>query len=159
MTALNTRVGDVIEAGQGVVAVAEQRGFRIDVTVRSEDVGQLRVGMPVRIKLDAYAYQKYGSMVGEVVFVSADSTVERDAATQRPPTYTVKIAIEGEHVGRAPEGLRVLDAREQRLGQAPRVAAALQVPVERNEGRLAALLDAVLELLQQAGLAEAAPAE
>ena len=56
------------------------------------------------------------------------------------------------------EGLAVLDAREQALGQAAGVAAALEVPVEGGEGRLPALEHAVLELLQEARLAQAARA-
>ena len=100
VTALDVRVGDVIEAGQPVLAIAELRGFRIDVAVTSEDVGQLREGLPARIKLDAYDYQKYGCVAGRVVFVSPDSEFQRSAPTQRPPTYTVRIALEGEDVGR-----------------------------------------------------------
>ncbi len=80
--------------------MAEQRGFRIDVAVTSQDVGQLREGMPVRIKLDAYDYQKYGSVAGRIVFVSPDSEFQADAVTQRPPAYTVKIVLDDDHVGR-----------------------------------------------------------
>ena len=100
VTSLDVRVGDVVKAGQPVLAVAEQRGFRIDVAVFSEDVGHLRVGMPVRVKLDAYDYQKYGTVAGRVVFVSADSAVEREAPVDRSPTYTVKISLDGDQVGR-----------------------------------------------------------
>ena len=100
VTSLDVTVGDVVEVGQPLLAMAQQRGFRIDVVVTSEDVGQLREGMPVRIKLDAYDYQKYGSVAGRVVFISPDSEIQADAATQRPPAYTVKIALDGDHVGR-----------------------------------------------------------
>ncbi len=100
VTSLDVTVGDVVEVGQPLLAMAQQRGFRIDVVVTSEDVGQLREGMPVRVKLDAYDYQKYGSVAGRVVFVAPDSEFQADAATQRPPAYTVKIALDGDHVGR-----------------------------------------------------------
>lgn len=100
VTSLGVTVGDVVKAGQLVLSMAEQCGFRIDVAVASEDVGQLRAGMAVRIKLDAYDYQKYGSVTGRVVFVSPDSEFQTGAATQRPPTYTVKIALDSDNVGR-----------------------------------------------------------
>jgi HlyD family secretion protein len=100
VTSLDVRVGDVVDAGQPVLAVAEQRGFRIDVAALSEDVGHLRVGMPVRVKLDAYDYQKYGTVAGRVVFVSPDSAVGREAASERVPTYTVKISLDDDQVGR-----------------------------------------------------------
>jgi HlyD family secretion protein len=100
VTSLDVRVGDVIDAGQPVLAVAKQRGYRIDVAVLSEDVGQLSVGMPVRVKLDAYDYQKYGTVAGRVVFVSPDSAVEREAPGDRLPTYTVKVSLDSDQVGR-----------------------------------------------------------
>jgi multidrug resistance efflux pump len=100
ITSLAVRVGDVVEPGQTALCVAEQRGFRMDVAVTSEDVGQLREGLLARIKLDAYDYQKYGTVTGRVIAVSPDSTFQPNAPTQSAPTYTVKIAIEGEQVAR-----------------------------------------------------------
>lgn len=64
VTSVEVTVGDVVDAGQLVVSMAEQRGFRIDVAVTSEHVGQLRAGLPVRVKLDAWDYRKYGSVTG-----------------------------------------------------------------------------------------------
>ncbi|MCH7686517.1 MAG: HlyD family efflux transporter periplasmic adaptor subunit [Planctomycetes bacterium] len=107
VTSLDVTVGDVVEGGQPILAMAEQRGFRIDVAVTSEDVGQLREGMPVRIKLDAYDYQKYGSVAGRVVFISPDSEFGADSASQRPPAYTVKIVLDDDRVGRGPRRGRI----------------------------------------------------
>jgi multidrug resistance efflux pump len=100
VTTLNVKVGDVVQPGQAVLSVAEQRGFRIDVAVTSEDVGQLREGLIARIKLDAYDYQKYGSVTGRVIAISPDSVFQPNTQAQSPPTYTVKIAIDGQQVGR-----------------------------------------------------------
>jgi len=60
-----------------------------------------------RVEEKAYDYQKYGSVAGRVVFVSPDSEFGADAATQRPPVYTVKIALEDDHVGRGPHRGRI----------------------------------------------------
>jgi multidrug efflux pump subunit AcrA (membrane-fusion protein) len=100
VTSLDVSVGDVIEAGQPALAIADQHGFRIDVVVASEDVGKLREGMPVRTKLDAFDFQKYGSVAGRVVFIAPDSEFQADATAQGTPTYTVKIQLEDEYVGR-----------------------------------------------------------
>ena len=99
ITALAVKVGDVVEAGRALLDLAEQHGFRIEAAVTSEDVGQLRVGMPARIKMDAYDYQKYGTMTGRVVFVSPDSTLRSN--TPGPPVYAVRIALDGDYVGKA----------------------------------------------------------
>ena len=53
--------------------------------------------MPARIKLDAYDYQRYGSVAGTVVFLSPDSGVGEG---QRTATYLVKIELAGHELGR-----------------------------------------------------------
>jgi multidrug resistance efflux pump len=65
--------GDVLERGKAVLEIAPQGGYRFEAVVPSESVGQLRVGMPVRIKFDAYDYQKYGVLDGTVTYLSPDS--------------------------------------------------------------------------------------
>ena len=77
VTAGDVKVGDVLEPGKPVVEIAEQAGFRFEASVPSEEVGHLRVGMPARIKLDAYDYQRYGTLDGTVCFLSPDSGVRR----------------------------------------------------------------------------------
>jgi multidrug efflux pump subunit AcrA (membrane-fusion protein) len=93
----DVKMGDILEAGKAVVGIAEQSGFRFEAGVSSEDVAHLRVGMPARIKLDAYDYQQYGTLAGAVCFISPDSTA---AEPNRPPAYTVRIAVEGADIGR-----------------------------------------------------------
>src|SRR5262249_46173035 len=95
------KVGDYLEPGKQVVEIAEQKGFRFEVAVQSEDVAHLRVGMPARIKLDAYDYQRYGTLDGTVCFLSPDSSVGEG---QRTATYLVKIELHKDEVGRG--GLR-----------------------------------------------------
>ena len=100
LTSLDVKVGDIVQPGHSIASIAEQTGYRIDVNVSNEDVGQLRVGMPTRIKLDAYDYQKYGTLDGTVIFVSPDSEVTPKLNGQQTASYTVKIALEGEEVVR-----------------------------------------------------------
>ena len=91
------KVGDLLSSGQPVVEIAEQKGFLFEVSVPSEEVGHLQVGMSARIKLDAFDYQKYGTLEGTVRFISPDSGV---AEGQRAPSYLVRIELAGEEVGR-----------------------------------------------------------
>jgi HlyD family type I secretion membrane fusion protein len=99
VTVGDAKVGDLLEPNKTVAEVAEQAGFRFEAVVPSEEVGHLRVGMPVRIKLDAYDYQRYGTLAGTVCFVSPDSGVEEERKTA---VYTVKVAVPGTEVGRGP---------------------------------------------------------
>jgi multidrug efflux pump subunit AcrA (membrane-fusion protein) len=97
ITSGDVKVGDLLSSGQPVVEIAEQKGFLFEVSVPSEEVGHLQVGMSARIKLDAFDYQKYGTLEGTVRFISPDSGV---AEGQRAPSYLVRIELAGEEVGR-----------------------------------------------------------
>jgi HlyD family type I secretion membrane fusion protein len=109
VTAGDLKAGDVLESGRPVAEIAEQEGFRFEAAVASEDVGHLRVGMPARIKLDAYDYQRYGTLEGTVCFLSPDSGLPEG---QRTATYVVKIAVSRAEVGRGQHRGRI------RLGMA-----------------------------------------
>jgi len=93
----DVKVGDVLEPGKPVVEIAEQKGFLFEVAVASEDVGRLQVGMTARIKLDAYDYQRYGTLSGTICFLSPDSGV---AEGQQKALYVVRIAVTDDEVGR-----------------------------------------------------------
>lgn len=97
VTSGDVKVGDVLEWGKAVLEIAPQQGFFFEATVPSEEVGHLQVGMPARIKLDAYDYQRYGTLAGKVVFLSADSVVPEG---KQAAHYIVRIDLEGEEVGR-----------------------------------------------------------
>src|SRR4029079_3677003 len=57
----------------------------------------IALDMPVKIKLEAFDFQKYGTLDGTIEFISPDSTpVEGKAAA----AYTVRVKVEGEAGGR-----------------------------------------------------------
>jgi multidrug efflux pump subunit AcrA (membrane-fusion protein) len=93
----DVKVGDVLEPGKPVVEIAPQTGFLFEAAVPSEEVGRLRLGMAARIKLDAYDYQRYGTLRGTVCFVSPDSGL---AEGRQQAVYTVRIALSSAEVGR-----------------------------------------------------------
>ena len=97
LTAGDVKIGDVLEPGKPVAEIARQTGFHFEASVPSGEVGRLRLGMPVRIKLDAYDYQKYGALDGTVCFIPPDSEVSEG---QKTTTYTVRIMLLRDEVGR-----------------------------------------------------------
>jgi multidrug resistance efflux pump len=96
VTTGDIKVGDHLEPGKPVVEIAEQKGFRFEVTVPSEEVAHLQVGMPARIRLDAFDYQRYGTLSGTVCFLSPDSGVGDQGGKV---AYLVKIEVAGDEVG------------------------------------------------------------
>jgi multidrug resistance efflux pump len=97
VTSSEVKVGDVLEPGRAVVEIAEQRGFRFELFVSSEDIAHVTLGMPVKIKLEAYDFQKYGTLDGKIDFISPDSAVVEGRAGA---LYLVMVAVDGETVGR-----------------------------------------------------------
>ncbi|MFM9970454.1 MAG: HlyD family efflux transporter periplasmic adaptor subunit, partial [Burkholderiales bacterium] len=53
--------------------VPKDEALRAEVWVKNDDVGFVRETQPVKIKLSAFTFQKYGMLRGEVAQVSADS--------------------------------------------------------------------------------------
>jgi hemolysin D len=99
--------GDVLQPGKPVFEIARQQGYLFEATIPNQDVGNLRVGMPVRIKFDAYDFQKYGVLEGTVVYLSPDSKLAEkaeDTETARtvrtPGAFIVRIDLKGDQVGR-----------------------------------------------------------
>lgn len=71
--AVNT-LGGVVNAAQGLMTVVpKDGGIEVEAQVLNKDVGFLRVGMPVAVKLDAFEFTKYGSLDGVVQWVGADA--------------------------------------------------------------------------------------
>jgi multidrug resistance efflux pump len=96
VTTGDIKVGDHLEPGKPVVEIAEQKGFRFEVTVPSDEVAHVQVGMPARIRLDAFDYQRYGTLRGTVYFLAPDSGVGDGVGKA---AYLVKIDVEGDEVG------------------------------------------------------------
>jgi multidrug resistance efflux pump len=93
----DVQVSDILEPGKPVMEIAERKGFLFELAVPSEEVGHLQVGMPARVKLDAFDYQRYGTLPGKVTSISPDSIVLEGRPT---PCYVVRLSVEGDRVGR-----------------------------------------------------------
>jgi HlyD family secretion protein len=97
VTSGEVKVGDRLEPGKQVMEIAEQKGYRFEVQVPSEEVGHVRIGLPARVKLDAYDYQRYGVLEGTVGFLAPDSGAGEGG---RAAVYLVKIECQQDEVGR-----------------------------------------------------------
>lgn len=109
VTAGEVKVGDLLEPGKPILEIAQAGGFRFEALVANEEIAHLKVGMPVRIKLDPYDYQKYGTLEGTISFIAPDSTVPQagkngDATSKGSGAagYLVKIDLDGAELVRGP---------------------------------------------------------
>ncbi len=65
--------GEVATAAQNLmVLVPETRSLNIAASLSSADIGFVKIGQPVVIKLDTFSYTKYGYLRGRVTSISSD---------------------------------------------------------------------------------------
>jgi hemolysin D len=82
-----TTVGQVVTAAQSLVTVVpDGTPLIVEATVSNSDIGYIRVGQPVQVKVDTFPFQQYGTLAGTLVWISADaedrSALSRDIDTR-----------------------------------------------------------------------------
>lgn len=87
------REGDYVDAGKGVVAIAQETGLRVDVAVPAAELGSVKVGMKAKVMIDAYDYRDYGSIEGMVYEITPDSQLQ-ETVGGRVPIYIVRIRMD-----------------------------------------------------------------
>ncbi len=77
--------GAVIEQARTLFTLApvDEKGgaLEAEAVIANKDIGHVRQGAPVRIKLAAYPFQKHGFLTGEVRMISPDAFVREDGAS------------------------------------------------------------------------------
>lgn len=83
--------GEVVQPGQTIAEVAPQdTPLVLSAILPNREAGFVKTGMPVQVKLDAFPYQDYGVISGEVISISPDSKPDE----RRGAVYQVEIALE-----------------------------------------------------------------
>lgn len=73
VTVSDVHIGDVVQSGKAIAVIVSDETLRADAAVGPADIGRVRTGMAAKIKLDAFDYQKYGTIEGTVGSLSPDS--------------------------------------------------------------------------------------
>lgn len=74
---INTQ-GGVLRAGDELMQISPtESDMVIEVKVNPVDIGQLQIGLPVSIKLDAFDYSIYGGLKGTLNYISSDTLTEQ----------------------------------------------------------------------------------
>lgn len=137
--------GTVVQPGAALLnLVPKDDPLLADVAVRNEDVGFIAPGQTVKVKLQAFPFQKYGMVEGTVEVVSPDSFAndpQRAVANgQNPQSYraTVRLASQELH---------------SPTGEMLRLAPGMAVQAEIHQGRrsvLEYLISPVQKVAQEA---------
>jgi hemolysin D len=89
-----TTVGQVVTGAQSLVTIVpDDTPLIVEATVSNEDIGYLKVGQPVEVKVDTFPFQKYGSLKATLVSISPDAedrnAASRDTATRSERAHRV----------------------------------------------------------------------
>jgi adhesin transport system membrane fusion protein len=71
-------LGGVLRPGEELMHISPSGEVLIEVKLNPVDIGQLVLGMPVSIKVDAYDFSIYGSINGSLNYISSDTLVENE---------------------------------------------------------------------------------
>lgn len=95
--------GQTVVAG-GVVSVVVPSGSRLEVELYAptKSAGFVRAGQPVKLKYDAYPFQKFGAASGRIVSVSRTSLAPTEIVAPglelREPVFRVRVALDREDI-------------------------------------------------------------
>ncbi len=88
-----TTMGAVLKAGDELLQIVpSDEPLLIEARIYSKDVAFVRPGLRANVKLDAYDSSIYGSLEGEVVYVSPD-TIDEDLRQNEDPYYRAQVKI------------------------------------------------------------------
>lgn len=92
---LNT-IGGVVEPGRALMEIVPLSAkLVIEAQVAPKDVGHIKVGQDIRIKVSSYDFSRYGTVSGTLDYVSA-TTFLNDRAE---PYYKIRIGLSKNYVG------------------------------------------------------------
>lgn len=138
--------GTVVQPGTVLLTLVPQDDvLRAEVWVSNQDIGFVRAGQPVKVKLAAFPFQKYGMVEGTVEHVSADAA---DGNAQGPQNGNGE-----KHTRAAPLAYRALVAlKAMRIGEGNErlpLTAGMQATAEILLGRRS-VLEYLLSPVQKA---------
>jgi adhesin transport system membrane fusion protein len=88
-----TTMGAVLKSGDELMQIVpSDEPMLVEVRLYSKDVAFVRPGLRANVKLDAYDSSIYGSLAGEVVYVSPD-TIDEDLKQNEDPYYRAQVKI------------------------------------------------------------------
>lgn len=114
-------VGSVIKEAEPLFTLVPlDQPLEVEVNINPRDIARLRTGDKVRIKLDAFPFQKHGTLGGVVKSIS-DDTFKKDEGGHTEATYKARIRITSTRLDHVPASFRLIpgmtSTAEIKIGQ------------------------------------------
>lgn len=99
-----TTIGSSLKASEEIMQIVPaDDDLMVEVKVKPKDIGNLKVGIPANVKIDAYDYSIYGALNGTLVFIGAD-TINENLKHQEEPYYVARVKTTGRTLAHVKEG-------------------------------------------------------
>jgi adhesin transport system membrane fusion protein len=93
---LSNTVGGVVRPGSDIIEIVPREdSLLIEAKIKPADIGNVEVGQVTRIKFTAYDFAIYGSIKGEVHFISADTVTDEEGNSY----YIARVEPEKRYLG------------------------------------------------------------
>lgn len=89
---VNTEGGVVAATEKVAEIVPEEKEHTMELNVRNQDIGYIRMGQSVSVKFDTYDYQEYGKIQGTVSYISPDAFQDEHLGE----VYLVRVSLPDE---------------------------------------------------------------
>ncbi|PVE05953.1 HlyD family efflux transporter periplasmic adaptor subunit [Limnohabitans sp. Rim28] len=90
---INT-LGGVLRNGDELMQISPTTGgYIIEAKINPADIGQLQLGLPVTVRLDAFDYSIYGSLEGRLTYLSSDTLTEQGPDGKYQTYYRAKVEL------------------------------------------------------------------
>ena len=118
-----TTLGGVAKPGEEIMQIVPLNDdMIIEAKVKPADIAFVRPGLPASVKLDAYDYTLYGTLMGEVSYISAD-TLNEEVRGNDQPYYRVQIKTRAQNL---------VSRRNQRIDIQPGMTATVEIMTGKN---------------------------
>ena len=117
-------VGSIIQQAEPFITLVPQGSdMEVEVNVESRDIGRIRTGDAVRVKLDAFPFQRHDTLPGKVRVISEDAFQRNNSeallapSPEKEPTeafYRTRVALLSDHLRNVPEGFRLMPGMKVR---------------------------------------------
>ena len=93
-------VGTIVREGEVVIKlVPRDVPLVLEVDIDPKDINELKLGVPVSVKLDALPFQQFGDISGKLIFISED-TFSEDLNGEKKPVYRGRVDLNKKSVQR-----------------------------------------------------------
>jgi len=86
--------GSVAKEGDPIMTLVPlYTPLEAEVSIETKDIGYVHLGDPVRIKLDAFPFQRHGTLEGRLRVVTEDAYVASTSENNKVPSYQARVEL------------------------------------------------------------------